>query len=90
MIQDIGPHKFDLTYGQPEPQDGDFVLYMKNNQTLLRKNADDTYEIPCFGDFPGEKEELKKQAYYMFAIDDMKYFYVKEMKHGEENGYEFC
>ena len=35
MIQDIGSHKFDLTYGQPEARDHDYILYMKNNQTLL-------------------------------------------------------
>ena len=90
MIQDIGPHKFDLTYGQPEPQDHDYVLYMKNNQTLLRKKADSSYEIPCFADFPNEKTKLKANAYYMFAIDDMKYYYVTEMEQGEENGFEFC
>ena len=90
MIQDIGQHKFDLTYGQPEAQDHDFVLYMKNNETLLRKKADESYEIPCFADFPNEKAELKEKAYYLFAIDHMKYYYVKEMDHGEENGFEFC
>lgn len=90
MIQDIGSHKFDLTYGQPEARDSDYVLYMKNNQTLLRKKVDDSYEIPCFSDFPKEKEELKAKAYYLFAIDDMRYYYVKEMEHGEENGFEFC
>ena len=26
MIQDINPHKFDLTYGQPKAKDEDFVL----------------------------------------------------------------
>ena len=90
MIQDIGPHKFDLTYGQPEAQDHDYVLYMKNNQTLLRKHENSSYEIPRFTDFPNEKEELKAKAYYMFAIDDMKYYYVTEMEQGEENGFEFC
>ena len=90
MIQDIGSHKFDLTYGQPEVQDGDFILYMKNNQTLLRKKVDDSYEIPRFSDFPNEKAELKEKAYYLFAIDNIRYYYVKDMKHGEENGYEFC
>lgn len=90
MIQDIGSHQYDLTYGQPKAQDQDFVLYMKNNETLLRKKEDGTHEIPCFSDFPKEKEELKEQAYYLFAIDDMKYYYVKEMKQGAEDGYEFC
>lgn len=90
MIQDIGPHKFDLTYGQPAAQDHDHVLYMKNNQTLLRKKVDSSYEIPCFADFPKEKAALKEHAYYLFAIDDKRYYYVTEMEQGEENGFEFC
>lgn len=90
MIQDIGPHKFDLTYGQPAAQDHDYILYMKNNQTLLRKKVDSSYEIPCFADFPKEKAALKEYAYYLFAIDDKRYYYVTEMEQGEENGFEFC
>ena len=90
MIQDIGPHKFDLTYGQPAAQDQDYILYMKNNQTLLRKKVDSSYEIPCFADFPKEKAALKEYAYYLFAIDDKRYYYVTEMEQGEENGFEFC
>lgn len=90
MIQDIGAHKFDLTYGQPEAQDEDFVLYMRSNQTLLRKKEDGNYEIPRFADFPNEKTRLKMKAYYLFAIDNMKYYYVTEMIQGEENGFEFC
>ena len=39
MIQEIAPHKFDLTYGQPKAQDEDFVLFIKTSKTLLRKTA---------------------------------------------------
>ena len=46
MIQDINPHKFDLTYGQPKAQDEDFVLYIKKSRTLLRKVDEDNHEIP--------------------------------------------
>ena len=55
MIQEIGEHKFDLSFRTPEARDEDFVLYMKRNKTLLRKAADDNYEIPRFQDFPNEK-----------------------------------
>lgn len=40
MIQDIGMHKFDLSYKQPEAREEDYVLYMKNNKTLLRKGKE--------------------------------------------------
>ena len=90
MIQEIGEHKFDLSFRTPEARDEDFVLYMKRNKTLLRKAADDNYEIPRFQDFPNEKVRLKMNAYYLFSIDGIGYYYVKEMIQGEEDGYEFC
>lgn len=90
MIQDIGEHKFDLSFRQPEARDEDYVLYMKSNKTLLRKTEDGNYEIPRFSDFPMEKVRLKMKAYYLFAIDGIGYYYVREMIQGEEDGYEFC
>ena len=90
MIQDIGEHKFDLSFRQPEARDEDYVLYMKSNKTLLRKAEDGNYEIPRFSDFPMEKVRLKMKAYYLFAIDGTGYYYVREMLQGEEDGYEFC
>jgi len=90
MIQDIGEHKFDLSYKQPKAGDGDYVLYMKDNKTLLRKAEDGNHEIPKFADFPAEKEALKDGAYYLFSIDGIGYYYVREMAHGEEDGYELC
>ena len=90
MIQDIGEHRFDLSFRQPEVRDEDYVLYMKSNKTLLRKAEDGNYEIPRFSDFPMEKVRLKMKAYYLFAIDGTGYYYVREMLQGEEDGYEFC
>ena len=90
MIQDIGAHKYDLSYCREEAKDNDFILYMKDNKTLLRFVNEGNYEIPKFEDFPEEKDHLKEQAYYLFAIDGIGYYYVTEMKQGEENGYQFC
>ena len=67
MIQDINPHKFDLTYGQPKAQDEDFVLYIKKSKTLLRKVDEENHKIPKFSDFPEDKELLKESAYYLYA-----------------------
>ena len=35
MIQDINPHKFDLTYGQPKAKDEDFVLYINVDNYMI-------------------------------------------------------
>ena len=90
MIQEIAPHKFDLTYGQPKAQDEDFVLFIKKSKTLLRKTAEENHEIPKFSDFPEDKEALKENAYYLFAIDGNHYYYVTEMPEHVSDAYELC
>lgn len=90
MIQEIAPHRFDLTYKKPEARDEDFIFYIKENRTLLRTGEDGSYELPVFGEFPEEKEELKKKAYYMFSIDEKGCYYVTDMKHRDTDGYAFC
>lgn len=90
MIQDIAPHQFDLDFQTPEPRDDDYVLYMKSNKTLLKKEADGNYRIPTFSDFPKEAVRLKMKAYHLFAIDGRHYFSVDEMLQEEGDGYEFC
>ena len=90
MIQEITPHKFDLTYGQPKAQDEDFVLFIKKSKTLLRKTAEENHEIPKFSDFPEDKEALKENAYYLFAIDGNHYYYVTEMPEHVSDAYELC
>lgn len=90
MIQDINPHKFDLTYGQPKAQDEDFVLYIKKSKTLLRKVDEENHKIPKFSDFPEDKELLKESAYYLFAIDGNHYYYVTEMPRYDSDVYELC
>ena len=90
MIQEIAPHKFDLTYGHPKAQDEDFVLFIKKSKTLLRKTAEENHEIPKFSDFPEDKEALKENAYYLFAIDGNHYYYVTEMPEHVSDAYELC
>lgn len=89
MIQDIGNHKYDLTYAQTKAGLEDYVLYMKENRTLLRKTEDGGYEIPRFKEFL-EEEDLKEKAYYLFAVDGIGYYYVNEMQNAEKDGYELC
>lgn len=90
MIQDIAPHKFDLTFKHPKARDEDYILYIKNNRTLLKKDGEENHVIPRFSDFPKEKEALKETAYYLFTIDAAAYFYIRDMAQEEEGGYEFC
>ena len=78
MIQDIGEHRFDLSFRQPEARDEDYVLYMKSNKTLLRKAEDGNYEIPRFSDFPMEKVRLKMKAYYPVSYTHLENLPLRE------------
>lgn len=90
MIQEIAPHHFDLTFRHQAARDDDFLLYIRENRTLLRKGADGEYELPRFADFPDEKEQAKKNACYLFSIDGTAYFYVPGLEKEETGDYVFC
>lgn len=61
MIQDINPHKFDLTYGQPKAQDEDFVLYIKKSKTLLRKVDEENHQDSEVFRFPGGQRAAERK-----------------------------
>ncbi len=90
MIQDIAPHRFDLTYKRDKASGDDYALCMENNRTLLRKNAAGGWEIPRFSDFGKDGEDLADLAYYLFSIDGTGYYYVKMPGYPAPAGYEFC
>lgn len=70
MIQDIMPHKFHVEFYNHKPQAEDYVLAFSKGKLLLRDQE--------MIDFPGYSEcELQgeEQLTYLFAIDEMKFFY---------------
>lgn len=82
MIQDIAPHTYDPVFRSKEPEDRDYALYYKDNKALLLKQ-DSGYEIPAFQDMP-EKEKLKGNAQYLFAIDGRAYYCVDNVRIPED------
>lgn len=83
MIQEIAPHTYDPVYREKKPEDNDFLLYYEEGEIFLIKEGE-AVRLPVFSDCI-EKEEAKRQAYYLFSIDDRGY-YLTEQKAVLEQG----
>ena len=70
MIQDIAPHKFHVEFYNHKPQAEDYVLAFLNGKLLLRDQ--ETIDFPGYSECELQGEE---QLTYLFAIDEMKFFY---------------
>lgn len=75
MIQDIAPHRYDNSYRPRQPEEGDYVLAIRNGRSLLRRQeGGEEYGIPTLEEleraFPGGTG----RTHYLFAIDERPYF----------------
>ncbi|MCL2864622.1 MAG: NAD(+) diphosphatase [Lachnospiraceae bacterium] len=78
MIQDISPHCFDNAY-RPIPPDSESVaLYYENNLSLV-KNSSQGIAFPKFKDLQRLNEDIYEDYIYLFAIDDTRYYLVREV-----------
>ena len=68
MIQDIFPHKLNITYEINEPKEDSLVLVFQNNKILLMKNEDEI-KLPTFKDF-----DNNINIRYVFSIDEKQFF----------------
>jgi len=77
MIQDIAPHKYDITYRSVEVCDDDIMLIFRNN-AMLCCLKDGEIQYPQVADiaevFPG----VKTIAKLLFRIDDNDYFELRK------------
>lgn len=79
MIQDIFPHKFYVEFYNDKPQDGDVVLAFLRGKLLIRGQ-----EEIGFLRFEECKGACKESMVYLFAIDDVKFFYWQLPKELEQ------
>lgn len=79
MIQDISPHQFHVEFYNEKVQAQDRVLAFKAGQLLLR--GTDEIDFPYFEECP---ESAGAQMIYLFAIDEMKFFYWQIPEEKEE------
>lgn len=70
MIQDIAPHKFHVEFHNDSPRAEDYVLAFSKGQLLLQEQEEISF--PTVSQCPvSEKEQMA----YLFAIDEMRFFY---------------
>lgn len=73
MIQDIAPHKYDVTYKNIRAADGD-IIFIYQGSSLLCCMEDDGVVYPHAGDIAGIVPQIKETARFLFRIDDIGFF----------------
>lgn len=72
MIQDIAPHQFHNEYKAYEIQNGDYVLFYRQRDVLLRY-VDEQIVYPKYE----EVSDRESRSYiYLFSIDAQRYYFV--------------
>lgn len=77
MIQDIVPHKFDITYCTKKVQKQDRML-VYGKQGLLCREAEDGIAFPLAEEIEEMDSAILKEAVFLFRIDKEDYFGLPE------------
>jgi NAD+ diphosphatase len=77
MIQDIEPRIFNNSYGHRKAEPQDLFLSYEGDAVLVREDKDKLW-YPSFSDFSAEYPNLADSTQFLFSIDDINYFLVKE------------
>ena len=76
MIQDIFPHKYDVSYKVPKVQEGDVILiYSKNSLLCAKENSEVVF--PEIADVLAVVPEVMEKAKFLFSIDNINYFELR-------------
>ena len=85
MIQEIWPHKYDNTYDKEENiKDDDYILIFSNNEVFMKKDNDET-SIPRFRDLNNKLSISDDNLIYLFKIDEINFFMIKDFKEEDYN-----
>ncbi len=77
MIQDIAPHKLDNSYHDHRPKADDTVLAFDDDGRLLAC-IDDGLSFASYREFEG------REAIYLFAVDERRYFLVMDLPKSDD------
>ena len=77
MIQDIGPRIFQNKFHNQSAAPQDLFLSYEGDSVLVMEEKDKLW-YPSFADFEAEFPHLRERAQYLFSIDDIHYYLVKE------------
>lgn len=77
MIQDIEPRIFNNNFINKKADPQDLFLSYDGDTVLVREDKDKLW-YPSFSDFEDEHPHLINNAQFLFTIDDINYYLVKE------------
>lgn len=84
MLQDIIPHKFDISYKANKPQIGDYLLIFSGEKLLIYEE-NGNIEFPTVGEINVKSGDVQ----YLFQIDNKAYFMV-ENNDCETEKWKYC
>lgn len=76
MIQDIAPHKYDVTYRNINAKYDDIMLIYRKNSLLCRVEQDDII-YPTVQDIAEAFPQIGEKAKFLFRIDETDYFELR-------------
>ncbi len=80
MIQEITPHKYDNTYSKEVfIEEKDYILIFLKNEVFM-KEENGKVCIPMYKDLINREHLSKEDFTYVFKIDDVKFFILKNFK----------
>lgn len=72
MIQDISPYRFYVEFKNEQPKEDDLVLVFSGGGLLIKEQ--EQISFPRWGEIP---QQQRQEVYYLFAIDDIAFFYMQ-------------
>lgn len=88
MIHNINPHEFCNDYKNKTIKENDFVL-IYNGSSVLLGEEDGEILIPMLRDFVDIYTDMKSQAQFLFSIDGMDYYLIKDIAVAENDKYTY-
>ena len=76
MIQDIAPHKYDITYRSDPPEHDDIMLIYRKDGLLCRRDGD-TVSYPRVEEIAAVFPQVYENAKFLFRIDDYDYYELR-------------
>lgn len=79
MIQNIAPHRFNNQFLGKKLSRNDYLLIFKENSILI-KQEEEGITFPKLSDISDKDIKIEEICIYFFSIDDISYFYVKDIE----------
>jgi len=77
MLQDIAPHKYDVTYRKVDVADDDIILIFRDNSVLCCPDEEEMV-YPSVSEIESVFPQIREKAKFMFRIDDTDYFELRK------------